>query len=84
MYDIIYGIIRVSYVMSLISYDITDIIYDSIYNIIDFIYDLLLSFAAADPSPAQRADANDGGHERDTDLDRPMDSDEDSEREFAD
>jgi hypothetical protein len=25
--------------------------------------------AAADPSPAQLADANDGGHERDADLD---------------
>ena len=31
---------------------------------------------------AERADANDGGHERDADLDRPMDSDE--ERDFAD
>ena len=30
---------------------------------------------------AERADANDGGHERDADLDRPMDSDE--ERDFA-
>jgi hypothetical protein len=36
-------------------------IYDICY---DIIYDIC-SFAAADPAPAQRADANDGGHERD-------------------
>ena len=44
------------------------------------------SLAAAIPAPgqAQRADANDGGHEHDADLarDRPMDSDE--ERDYAD
>ena len=34
-----------------------DMIYDIIYNI--------CSFAATDPAPAQRPDANDGGHERD-------------------
>ncbi len=40
-----------------------DIRYDTIYDI--------CSFAAADPAPAQRADANDGGrHERDADFDR--------------
>ncbi len=42
------------------------------------------SLAAADsaPWPAQRADANDSGHEHDADLDLPMDSDE--ERDYAD
>ena len=42
------------------------------------------SLAAANPAPgqAQRADANDGRHEHDADLDRPMDSDE--ERDYAD
>ena len=39
-------------------------------------------FAAAAPAPAQRADANDGGNERDADLDRAMDADE--ERDYAD
>ena len=43
-------------------------------------YDIC-SFAAADPAPAQRADANDCGHEHDADLDRPMDADE--ERDYA-
>ncbi len=47
----------------------------------DIIYDIC-SFAAADPAPAQRADANDGGHERDADLGRPMDANE--ERDYAD
>ena len=49
--------------------------------ICDIIYDIC-SFAAADPAPAQRPDANDGGHERDADLDREMDADE--ERDYAD
>jgi hypothetical protein len=40
------------------------------------------SFAAVDSAPAQCANANVGGHERDADLDRPMGSDE--ERDFAD
>ena len=42
------------------------------------------SLAAANPAPgpAQRADANDGGYERDADLDRAMDADE--ERDYAD
>jgi hypothetical protein len=40
------------------------------------------SFEAVDSAPAQRADANVGGHERDADLDQPMGSDE--ERDFAD
>ncbi len=42
-----------------------------------------LTAANPAPGPAQRADANDGGHhEHDADLDRPMDSDE--ERDYAD
>ena len=49
--------------------------------IYDIIYDIC-SFAVADPAPAQRPDANDGGHERDADLDREMDADE--ERDYAD
>ena len=44
-------------------------------------YDICL-FAAAYPAPAQHADANDGGHELDADLDREMDADE--ERDYAD
>ena len=40
------------------------------------------SRAAADHEPAQRANAHDGGHERDADLERPMDFDE--ERDYAD
>ena len=40
------------------------------------------SRAAANPAPAQRANAHDGGHERDADLERPMDFDE--ERDYAD
>jgi hypothetical protein len=56
--------------------------YDIWYDII-LVYDIC-SFAAADPAPAQRADANDGGHERDADFDRPMDADEPEERDYAD
>ncbi len=52
--------------------------YDKWHDIIDDI----CSFAAADPAQAQRADANDGEHERDADMDRPMDADE--ERDYAD
>jgi hypothetical protein len=33
---------------------------------------------------AQRADANDGGHERDADLDQPMDANDSEERDYAD
>ncbi len=40
------------------------------------------SSEAVDSAPAQRADANVGGHDCDADLDQPMDSDE--ERDFAD
>ncbi len=61
-----------------IIYDIIVFLYDMWY---DIIYDVC-SFAAADPAQAQRADANDGGHERDADLDLPMDADE--ERDYAD
>ena len=64
-----------------ISYIIHDIIHDIIYVYYDIIYDIC-SFAAVAPAPEQRADANDGEHERDADLDRPMDADE--ERDYAD
>jgi hypothetical protein len=39
------------------------------------------SLAAANsaPGPAQRVDANDGGHQHDADLNRPMDSDEEQD-----
>jgi hypothetical protein len=42
------------------------------------------SFAAAGPAPAQRADTDDhdGGYQRDANLDRPTNSDE--ERDYAD
>ncbi len=40
------------------------------------------SRAAADPAPAQRANAHDGGHERDADLERPIDFDK--EHDYAD
>jgi hypothetical protein len=43
---------------------------------------LLQFLAAADPAPAQRADANDSGQERDADLDREMDFED--QRDFAD
>ncbi len=70
--------ISLQHVMNHISYVISYMI--SFFYVISYMI-FCCCLAAADPTPAQRADANDGGHERDADLDRSMDSDED--RDYA-
>ncbi len=58
MYDIMCDIM---YMISLLSYMISFFIYDIIYMF------CCCSLAAANPAPAQRAAANDGGNEGDAD-----------------